>query len=66
MSVYLTQGPIEQRVPTEFTYDMQVKMQTEVRITSDMLGSSPQFSVAVLINGIDYYNNQTNITTFEV
>ena len=31
-----------------------------------MLGSNPQFSVAVLINGIDYYNNKTNLTTFNV
>jgi len=43
-----------------------IKGQTEVRLTSDMLGSTPQFSVAVLINGIDYYNNQTNLTTFTV
>ena len=43
-----------------------IKGQTEVKLTSDMLGSSPQFSVAVLINGIDYYNNQTNLTTFTV
>ena len=43
-----------------------IKGQTEDKLTSDMLGSSPQFSVAVLINGIDYYNNQTNLTTFTV
>ena len=43
-----------------------IKGQTEIKLTSDMLGSNPQFSVAVLINGIDYYNNQTNLTTFNV
>jgi hypothetical protein len=43
-----------------------IKGQTEIKLTSDMLGSNPQFSVAVLINGIDYYNNRTNLTTFNV
>ena len=43
-----------------------IKGQTEIKLNSDMLGSTPQFSVAVLINGIDYYNNRTNLTTFNV
>ena len=29
-----------------------------------MFGSSPKFAVAMLINGLDYYNNMTNSSTF--
>ena len=65
MDIYLTQGSIRDNDPNEFNYDVAFKQQKFVRITSDMFSASPKFAVAMLINGIDYYNNATNLSTFK-
>lgn len=59
MDVYITSGSIRDNEPNEFNYDAVFKKQTYVKITSDMMGSSPKFAAAVLVKGLDYYNNVT-------
>jgi hypothetical protein len=74
MSIYLKQGSIYQtnnlgqryNEPNEFKYDIAFKNHTKVVITSDMLQSMPKFSLMVIINGIDIYNNKTLETSFNV
>ena len=74
MSIYLKQGSIYQtnnlgqryNEPNEFKYDIAFKNHTKVVITSDMLQSMPKFSLMVIINGIDIYNNKTHETSFNV
>jgi len=74
MSIYLKQGSIYQtnnlgqryNEPNEFKYDIAFKNHTTVVITSDMLQSMPKFSLMVIINGIDIYNNKTLETSFNV
>lgn len=73
MSIYLNQGSIYQMMggnrnnePNEFNYDIAFKNHTKVVITSDMVQSMPKFSLMVVINGIDIYNNKTLMTSFNV
>lgn len=60
MDIYLTHGDIKDNEPNEFNYDVAFKQQKYLKLTSDMFGASPKFSVAILVNGLDYYNNATN------
>jgi hypothetical protein len=59
MDVYFTAGPIELNEPNEFNFDVSFKQQKYLKLTSDMFSSAPQFSVAVLINNLEYYTNTT-------
>ena len=52
--------------PNEFKYDIAFRNHTKVIITSDMVQSMPKFSLMVVINGIDIYNNKTLSTNFNV
>ena len=64
MDIYLTKGSINDNEPNEFNFDVVFKQQTYLKLTSDMFGSSPKFAVAMLVNGLDYYNNMTNSSHF--
>ena len=64
MDIYLTKGTVRDNEPNEFNYDIVFKQQTYLKLTSDMFGSSPKFAVAMLVNGLDYYNNMTNSSHF--
>lgn len=64
MDVYLTTGSIKDNEPIEFNYDVVFRQKTYVKITSDMIGSNPKFAVAMLINGLIYYTNTTQMSTF--
>ncbi len=64
MDIYITQGSIRDNEPNEFNYDVVFRQQKYLKLTSDMFGSTPKFAVAMLINGLDYYHNITNLSTF--
>jgi len=64
MDIYLTTGSIRDKEPNEFSYDVVFRQQKYLKLTSDMFGSSPKFAIAMVINGLDYYNNITNVSTF--
>lgn len=64
MDIYITTGaPITEKEPNEFNYDVVFRKQSYLKLTQDMFGANPIFSVAVLVNGLDTYNNATNQTT---
>ncbi len=64
MDVYLSTGSISINEPNEFNYDVVFRQKTYLKITSDMIGSNPKFAVAMLINGLIYYTNTTQMSTF--
>lgn len=59
MDIYLTHGSLSNNEPNEFNYDVVFKQQTYLKLSSDMFSSSPMFSVAVLVNNLEYYTNTT-------